>query len=410
MAPGSASPYLAAFPQEDALRMTLLRHGGMGRALTAAGAFAVALLGSLAVSACVDPSAEPSSLARLGLEQPQPTRASRAVQDGAEDFVAPLRQDADWTGATFDVLTIPGLTASQILEAKLVNHLTPVVGTPMPARAFELNTRNGFERARAERCLATAIYFEAALESEEGQRAVAQVILNRVRDPNFPKSVCGVIYQGWERSTGCQFSFTCDGALLRGAVPALYRNAERYARDALNGHVVESVGTATHYHADYVAPYWGPSLYKVGQIGAHIFYRWPGASGMPNAFTGRYRGGELAFSEAVLTGRAGRPRRESGIILDGKLVSNAVLLSPPTRIFQDGARVRGVLLPGGRRRPTPEDIAAINASLSRFDAPAVAPATVAMKPIANPAPLAAVGDAMPVVEISKPGTGAAAAN
>jgi hypothetical protein len=398
--------------------MDMLRHGGTGRALGAAAAFALGIGTVLGLSACVSAGAQPSSLARLGLTEPAPTPAAPLVQTGAQDFVAPLRQNASWEGAGA-FFRVPGMTLADMLEAKLINHLTPAVGAPLPVDPFRLPARSGAERERAVRCLATAIYFEAALESERGQRAVAQVILNRVRDPNFPKSVCGVVYQGWERSTGCQFSFTCDGSLLRGVVPAYYRRAEQYARDALSGYVVEEVGTATHYHADYVAPYWGPSLSKIGQIGAHIFYRWPGAPGMPSNFTGRYRGGELAFSEAVLTGRAARPKPEGlpGSDLDAAAggITNAVLVLPP-EVFRNPGRVRGILLPGGRRKPTPEDIAAINKSLARFDQPAPPPLTAAPPAASAPTPIvpaaapaakaeAAVGEAMPVVEINRPAAG-----
>ncbi len=88
---------------------------------------------------------------------------------------------------------------------------------------------------------------------------MAQVVLNRVRDPNYPKSICGVVYQGWERTTGCQFSFTCDGALLRPPIGVLWQDDRKIAEEALDGYVQKSVGVATHYHADY-GPVLGPGL------------------------------------------------------------------------------------------------------------------------------------------------------
>ena len=122
-----------------------------------------------------------------------------------------------------------------------------------------------------------------------GRRAVAQVVLNRMRHPAFPKSVCGVVYQ--RNSTPvCQFTFVCDGSLYRQPAAAVWNQAEQIARAALAGYVERSVGAATHYHADYVAPAWAPMLTKVSKLGAHIFYRWPGAWGQPGAFTGRYIG------------------------------------------------------------------------------------------------------------------------
>ena len=142
--------------------------------------------------------------------------------------------------------------------------------------------------ARALECLATAVYFEAASEPVEGQRAVAQVVLNRVRHPAFPASVCEVVYQGSTRATGCQFSFTCDGSLRRRPVPALWNQAWRVAQAALAGQVDPKVGLATHYHANYVLPYWATSLEKNAQVGLHIFYRWGNGWGRPAAFTQRY--------------------------------------------------------------------------------------------------------------------------
>jgi hypothetical protein len=148
-------------------------------------------------------------------------------------------------------------------------------------------------RARALECLAQAIYFEAASEDRGGQEAVAQVILNRVRNPAFPSSICGVVFQGSTRSTGCQFSFTCDGSLLRAPDRRNWALAWQVASAALNGAVFRPVGLATHYHANYVVPYWATSLEKNAQVGLHIFYRWPDAWGMPGAFVRRYPGKEV---------------------------------------------------------------------------------------------------------------------
>ena len=141
-------------------------------------------------------------------------------------------------------------------------------------------------------CLSLAVYYEAANQADAGQEAVAQVVLNRVRHPAFPASICGVVFQGSERRTGCQFTFTCDGSLFRRADPQLWGRARRVAEAALDGSVFQPVGLATHYHADYVVPYWAASLEKNAQVGAHIFYRWPDAWGKPGAFTRRYAGNE----------------------------------------------------------------------------------------------------------------------
>ena len=154
------------------------------------------------------------------------------------------------------------------------------------------------DHMRAQECMAQAIYYEAASESDAGQRAVAQVVLNRVAHPAWPRTVCGVVYQGSERSTGCQFTFTCDGALARRPSASGWARASRTAREALAGVVYAPVGTATHYHTLAVNPYWASSLDSVGVIGAHIFYRWRGNAGRPAAFTARYAGGEPSASRA----------------------------------------------------------------------------------------------------------------
>ena len=131
------------------------------------------------------------------------------------------------------------------------------------------------DRGRAVQCLATAIAYEAGFESVEGQQAVAEVILNRLRNPNFPKTVCGVVFAGSERRTGCQFSFTCDGSLKRRLPDTVLARTRSVAEAAIDGINPMRAPGATHYHADYVSPYWAPSLVRVMKIGAHIFYRLP---------------------------------------------------------------------------------------------------------------------------------------
>ncbi len=133
------------------------------------------------------------------------------------------------------------------------------------------------DRQRAIGCLATAIAHEAGYEPPEGQQAVAEVILNRVRHAGYPKSICGVVFSGSHRRTGCQFSFTCDGSLKRRLSEAVTANTQLIAAAALDGLNPSRVPGATHYHADYVSPYWAPSLIRIAKIGAHIFYRGAGA-------------------------------------------------------------------------------------------------------------------------------------
>ncbi|MFM5929530.1 MAG: cell wall hydrolase [Novosphingobium sp.] len=148
------------------------------------------------------------------------------------------------------------------------------------------------DRGRALTCLTQAIYYEAASEPDAGQRAVAQVVLNRVMHPAYPNTVCGVVFQGSERTTGCQFSFTCDGALNRVPSRMFWLRAEGVARAALAGYVYAPVGLATHYHTIAVHPYWAPKLNYLGTIGAHRFYSFNGPAGKPGAFRTAYVGGE----------------------------------------------------------------------------------------------------------------------
>ncbi|MXO74189.1 cell wall hydrolase [Altererythrobacter aerius] len=169
----------------------------------------------------------------------------------------------------------------------------PALAPAVSAAAFRA-AGSGLDKARALQCMTMALYYEAANEPADGQRAVAQVILNRVAHPSYPASVCGVVFQGSERRTGCQFSFTCDGSLARIPARAAWDRARGIAAAALAGYVHRPVGFATHYHATYVLPYWASSLENVGTIGLHTFYKWRGVAGRSDAFAARYRGHEPA--------------------------------------------------------------------------------------------------------------------
>jgi spore germination cell wall hydrolase CwlJ-like protein len=170
-------------------------------------------------------------------------------------------------------------------DAVTINAAVPVSTLPNPAaRPFAVAFATPADRLRALECLTAAVYYEAAIESTDGQRAVAQVVLNRVRHPAYPRTVCGVVFQGHERATGCQFTFTCDGALRRTPSASGWARARRVAEEALAGHVHAPVGWATHYHTNWVVPYWSSSLVKLGNVGTHIFYRWEGGWGKPAAF------------------------------------------------------------------------------------------------------------------------------
>ncbi|MGX7953599.1 cell wall hydrolase [Tsuneonella sp. HG249] len=202
----------------------------------------------------------------------------------------------------FDQGTLP--IAPQ--EAKALNDARPVdIALPQPARPFGLTAGDGTSAAYAAalQCLAQAVFYEAGNQTDAGARAVAQVVLNRVRHPAFPHTVCGVVYQGSARATGCQFTFTCDGSLSRRPSAQGFARARRIAREALEGTVYPDVGLATHYHADYVVPYWASSLAKVGREGAHLFYQLRGRLGAIASFDARYDlEGELASAPGWTAG------------------------------------------------------------------------------------------------------------
>ena len=179
-------------------------------------------------------------------------------------------------------MAVRPLAPDQAFKAQCRN---PRRSGPNPAAAAFKFKGNAAARAQALNCLASAVYYEAGNQDADGERAVAQVVLNRVRHPAFPGSVCGVVYQGSTRPTGCQFTFTCDGSLNRQPDADGWRRATEVAAAALSGAVYAPVGWATHYHADYVVPYWAATMAKNTVVGAHLFYRWPGGWGQPSAFT-----------------------------------------------------------------------------------------------------------------------------
>lgn len=169
-------------------------------------------------------------------------------------------------------------------EARAFNASIPFVGGPYAAARPFVFAGSTEQRARAIDCLAVAMLYEAG-DDALGQRAVAQVIVNRARHPAFPKTICGVVFQGSERSTGCQFSFTCDNAMNRHHfADAAWVRARALAAMVLNGAVFRPVGYATHYHTDWVVPYWQASLDKIAAVHTHLFFRWTGWWGTPAAF------------------------------------------------------------------------------------------------------------------------------
>ena len=176
------------------------------------------------------------------------------------------------------------------LRLAIVSPAAAAVNTVVQAKAALGGVKSGFsaplqfmgpagDRDRAVDCLAVAAWYEAGSDFD-GQRSVMQVVLNRVAHPSFPKSVCGVVFEGSHRSTGCQFTFTCDGSMSRRRPSAVaLARARATATLALKSTIYPEVSQATHYHADYVLPWWSSHLVRLGKVGPHIFYRWPGKRG-----------------------------------------------------------------------------------------------------------------------------------
>jgi hypothetical protein len=185
------------------------------------------------------------------------------------------------------------MSAFDRMRARLVNAAIPFASSRGPAAQPFAFSGGADMRQRAVDCLASAMWYEAG-DDARGQRAVAQVVLNRVRHPAFPKSICGVVFQGAERQTGCQFTFTCDGALARTPSPAEFASARAEASAMLAGAVDKEVGLATHYHTDWVAPPWSLAMDKIARVDSHLFFRWHGKTGAAVAMRGAYAGSEPA--------------------------------------------------------------------------------------------------------------------
>ncbi len=306
--------------------------------------------------------------------------ASRFDPASHQDF-----WDRPTAWASLDLAKPPTLSLGNLsfADAAAINAALPIDDADFaPAQPFFLHA-SGPERDRAVLCLQQAIYYEAALQPLEGQQAVAQTVINRMRHPDFPKSVCGVVYEGSALPIGCQFSFTCDGSLARPPIEPYWSRAKEVAEAALDGFVASDIGPATHYHADYVFPRWGPQMVKIVQLGAHIFYRFPGPIGDPGVLSGRYAGGELKVS---MTGPSPEAIAAAKAALAAGQINLADLTGAPagvaTTSLTGGRRIAAILpqsaqpapqvlqppQPGeviaGRRVPTKQEIARINAQLA----------------------------------------------
>ncbi|MGE5567316.1 MAG: cell wall hydrolase [Parcubacteria group bacterium] len=373
----------------------------------------LAIAGALALAACADrqQAASPSPAWRPGAAE----RVAAAMGPGAKriadrNLPGQRREDLyDRTPGweTFDLGVLPSLGVGELTgaDAERINALRPATAAPEPVRPFFLKA-SASDRAQALKCLTQAVYYEAATEPLSGQRAVAQTVVNRLRHPGYPKSICGVVFEGAMRPTGCQFTFTCDGSLARAPIPGLWKRAQGVAKAALNGFVDRQVGTATHYHADYVTPYWAPTLLKIAQVGAHIFYRWTGPEGEPQAFSARYRGGERNLTPAILQGIDERiqgselvptiaPRKVT-LALAGEEARTYTVAEPVKPGEAPAERVEGALV-ASRRTPTKDEVQQINEKLNAIEA--AQPKAAAEAP---PSEVGGFTTALPIGKAPKP--------
>jgi len=224
------------------------------------------------------PKAKPANIATIAASQKaiKITPASYS-SDEEEDTPAPAAKRMIATPAipSGPVVLVPPVTQPQPIPQPKSNAvvIAPKTGAVAiaPKASSPVLVQQRIKTAELT-CLARAVYFESRSESEMGQLAVAKVVLNRLKDPNFPKTICGVVYQGSERRNSCQFSFACDG------LPDVVRSAEAWARSkriaerALADDPAIRMLHAVNYHADYVNPRWSKTMKRLVRIGHHIFY------------------------------------------------------------------------------------------------------------------------------------------
>jgi len=198
-----------------------------------------------------------------------------AADPAAAMAQAPFKlASADMNSLPSDAAPTPvSLPMAAVIPLGMVPIPRAAPGLPPPSPAERLHLE-GKERARAERCLANAIYFEARSEPVRGQMAVAQVVINRAFSGFYPNDICGVVYQNAHRRLACQFTFACDGKSKAINERGEWARANRIAKQTLDGRIyVPEVAKSTHYHAIYVHPNWVGEMKKMVRFGIHNFYR-----------------------------------------------------------------------------------------------------------------------------------------
>ncbi len=321
----SKAPHTRVTPPVD--RAARIRPG------SAAAAFG-ALVGLAIGCAYLGGTAAKATTVRAQAERIEGATAAGFTEEALAAAAGGLDESALTIARRHDPYTVAGGAQrdrqAELLTARLEQLRGQPAGTGLrrvnltgPVAALPFRLGSTLDASRDLDCLTQAAYYEARGEGRDGMRAVAQVVLNRVRHSAFPNSVCGVVFQGAGRRTGCQFSFTCDGSMRGRVNQAAWNRAREVASAALSGAVYASVGNATHFHTTAVSPGWRNSLVRVGQVGDHLFYRFGGRSGSREAFSYAARpssemdGPRLIQASLDPTG----PVREAGAVAYNLLVA-----------------------------------------------------------------------------------------
>ncbi|MGC0052342.1 cell wall hydrolase [Brucella pituitosa] len=200
-------------------------------------------------------------------KQDMPVQLAKLINNNEPDVLAlgyaPSKPDYGKTSPFENILTPEADSGRFVPPISEQDHAW--AATPLPAESFG---------SKEQKCLAEAVYYEARGETVKGQVAVAQVVLNRVRNPSYPGTICDVVYQNRNWLNACQFSFACDGQKHRVTEMPQWRMAQQVAKTVTAGQIwLPEVGSSTHYHATYVSPFWAPTMKKMTKIGLHVFYR-----------------------------------------------------------------------------------------------------------------------------------------
>ncbi len=227
--------------------------------------FSAALMGS-GIGLALGVSYLSAGMAQASADHLRAARIAQAAQGGFSE--AMLRREMN----RMDPAALRVARAHDGLAAHSERDLAQAWRSPIDERSAVGHRVSPLESARQLDCLTQAVYFEARGETPRGQAAVAQVVMNRVNSPSFPKTVCGVVFQG-AASHGCQFSFACDGSMRHGVEVDAWDRARLIAERSLSGVVLADIGSATHFHTTAVQPNWGSQMLRVAQVGLHVFYR-----------------------------------------------------------------------------------------------------------------------------------------